>query len=42
MASELKVFEAVTVFQPLVSIYARLANCSAYDHEQPTHAAEAL
>jgi len=42
MASELRVFEAVTVSQPPVAMYARLANSSAYDHEQPTHAGEAL
>jgi hypothetical protein len=42
MASELKVLEVVTVFQPLVAKYARLANSSAYDHEEPTHAGEAL
>jgi len=42
MASELKVLEVVTVSQPLVAMYARPANSSAYGHEQPIHAGEAL
>jgi len=42
MASELKVLEVVTVSQPLAAMHARPANSSAYDHEQPTRAGEAL